>query len=712
MGGLRGALVIACAAAAGATACAQGSGGSAADAGPASGDAAPTGEVGDRCDGEADCASGPCLDLSGGSMCTAACDGDGDCPEGWSCVGVVGIDGADIATPVCVPDGPLCASCDVAAACAQVGADLCVHDADGDGFCARDCSAVGCPAGFACQQMDGGAQQCVPQSGACDCRLEGDGGSEACVIDTPDGACAGVRTCLGTGGWSTCEAALAEDPPDPAFEDANCDGIDGVLADAILVAPGGDDSFGCGMDLEATPCATINYAIERAASTDRSQVFVQAGTYDGTVVMIGGVSLVGGYDSDWHRGPVADVLHQAVILGGWHEPVGRYIGVRIPNLAEPVALTDLVVVGGDAAGQVSLNGRSTYAVYVAGSTLAMHGVVIEAGNGADGARGTDGSDAPSPSGTDAMDGTGGGPADEFASSCNSSSRGARGIRGSNTCGSETYGGSGGRGGTMDEDCSGVPDLSATPGEPGSSAAQVATGSYGYRGDGGVTCGIGRYGRDGRVQNGGAGSAGSGGVRIGYDWWGDAGGPGGLGQDGGGGGGGGGSGGCDAGTDSYGAGGGGGGAGGCRAPVAATGGGGGGASIGIFSFNATVTLTGCSIQRGAGGDGAAGGTGGRGQSGGAGGSGGAASGDSEVGGAGGEGGHGGHGGGGGGGAGGAAIGIVRHGGSLDHDCVFSGGSAGAGGSGGASAPGAPSDERDGNPGTSGAAGTIVDVQVAD
>ncbi|HEU5058739.1 MAG TPA: hypothetical protein VFU21_19535 [Kofleriaceae bacterium] len=708
MGGFRGALLIAWAAAA----CAQGSGGSVADGGPAGSDGAPGGATGVRCDGDQDCASGHCLDLSAGAVCTDTCDGDGECPEGWSCVGVIGVESPDIATPVCVPDGPLCASCEVSTACAQVGSDLCVTDSEGDGFCARDCSAVGCPAGYACREMDGGAQQCVPQSGACDCRFAEDSGSQPCVITTPDGACAGVRSCLGVEGWSECEAAEAADEPDDAYVDANCDGIDGVLADGILVAPGGDDAFGCGMDLDAVPCATIQYGMERAQASDRSQVFIQAGTYDGPVVMKSGVSLVGGYDIDWRRGPASDALHQVVVRGGWYEDGQRYVVIRAYNLGQPVALFDMVLVAADASGTAALRGRTSYAVHLSESTMTMQGVVIEAGSGADGARGSDGEDAASPSGTSAQDGTDGGPANEFSTACNSSSRGARGVRGTNTCGSDTYGGSGGRGGTMDEDCSGVPDLSATPGEAGSSAIQVATGSYGYRGDGGVTCGIGRYGRDGRVQNGAAGSAGTGAARIGLDWWGVSGGSGGLGQDGGGGGGGGGSGGCDDGTDSYGAGGGGGGAGGCRAPAAATGGGGGGSSVGIFSFGSTLVLTGCAIQRGAGGDGGAGGTGGRGQSGGSGGLGGPGEGDSEVGGDGGDGGHGGHGGGGGGGAGGHSIGIVRSGGSLEHDCVFTGGAAGAGGSGGASAPGAPIDERDGNPGASGTTGGIFDVLVAD
>jgi hypothetical protein len=709
MGRLRGALIIAFGALA---ACAQGSGGLP-DGGPASGgDAGATGATGDRCDENADCASETCLDLSGGAVCTEGCAADGECPDGWSCVGVVGVDQPDIATPVCVPDGPLCASCQVAAACAQVGSDLCVQDDSGDGYCARDCSQVGCPAGYACRQVDGGAQQCVPQSGACDCRFEGDSGSQACVIQTPDGACAGVRTCLGTGGWSECEAAAGADEPDAAFEDSNCDGIDGVLADAILVAPGGDDAFGCGMDLEAVPCATVQGGIERAVSSGRSQVFIQAGTYDGPVVMASGISLVGGYDTDWRRGPVSDVLHQAVLRGDWYPTAGRWLAVRAYDLPDPIAITDLVIVGPDAVGASSRRGRTSYAVHIVRSTLTLRGVTIEAGDGADGERGVDGGDAELANGTDQQDGTGGGPADEFSTTCNASSRGARGLRGSNTCGSDTYGGDGGRGGTMDEDCSGVPDLSATPGETGISAVQVATGSYGYRGDGGVTCGIGRYGRDGRIQNGARGNPGTAGTRIGYDWFGNYGGTGGLGQDGGGGGGGGGSGGCDDGTDSYGAGGGGGGAGGCRAPVAATGGGGGGSSIGIFSVNSTLVLSGCTIRRAAGGNGAAGGTGGRGQSGGQGGAGGSSAGDSEVGGAGGDGAHGGHGGGGGGGAGGDSIGILRTGGSLEHDCAFSGGSAGAGGSGGASAPAAPVQDRDGNAGASGAAGMIVDVLVAD
>src|SRR5687768_16688104 len=103
MGGVRGALVIAWAAAA----CAQGSGGSIADGGPPAADGGGGSASGERCDGDQDCASGHCLDLSGGAICTDTCDSDGECPEGWSCVGVIGVESPDIATPVCVPDGPL-----------------------------------------------------------------------------------------------------------------------------------------------------------------------------------------------------------------------------------------------------------------------------------------------------------------------------------------------------------------------------------------------------------------------------------------------------------------------------------------------------------------------------------------------------------------------------------------------------------------------------
>ena len=706
MGTVRAALVLSLAMTA---ACAQGKQSAAGDAGVGGDGGGAAGATGQACSGPADCQSGLCLELAQGGLCTELCDGT--CPDGWSCLGVVGIETPGLVSQVCVPNmSALCSECTAASTCLFAGGDLCLTEDGADsGFCGRDCSTIGCPTGFDCTTVETGAissRQCVPHSGACDCQAGTDGATQSCVIMTPAGACNGVRTCMGQGGWSECQPASDADPIDPAYQDANCDGIDGVLADAVLVAPAptGTDGDECGLTFE-TPCATLGVAVDRAVALGRSLVLLQAGSYDGPLVMADGVSVVGGYDQDWQRGPVSDPLHQSVIQGGRDS---AYVAVRAQNLTQSIALVDLVLEGPDAVGTNSLrNGRSSYGIYIDNTTsLTIREVIVEAGNGADARDGAAGTDADSPGGVAQENGGGGGNAAEPGSTCDDTTNGASGPAGTNSC-SGTNGGGGGEGGPQDNNC--PFDLSAQPGDDGTSAVQVASGLYGYRGGGGGTCSAGGAGHDGRVQNGAGGSGGSGGGLL-YDYWeGGRGGAGSLGQNGGGGGGGGGSGGCDTGTDSYGAGGGGGGGGGCRAPRAGGGGGAGGGSFGIFAVNSTVAIEGCTIRRGIGGRGGAGGVGGRGQSGGAGGPGGraTASGDSPAGGRGGSGGHGGHGGGGGGGSGGPSIGVYRNGGTLTHNCVVTAGGAGPGGQGGASAPGAPAAERDGTPGQGGSPGTLAE-----
>src|SRR5690606_17918061 len=266
-------------------ACAQGGAGATGDGGPGGAADAGAGGIGDSCATGEDCASGLCLALAAGSVCTEACR-DGDCPGGWSCAGVTGIEQDGLVSQVCVPDGPLCSTCEDDSACELAGGDACLGAGDGPGTCARNCSRVGCPAGFTCTAMEVGGQstrQCLPDSGACECQA-GDTGEEACVIQTQLGACPGVRTCLGAGGWSECAPLDDEDPPDPSFIDDNCDGIDGVLADAIAVATGGLDHDGCGLGLD-TPCRTVERGIARAAELGRSQVLVQAGVYDGPIAL-------------------------------------------------------------------------------------------------------------------------------------------------------------------------------------------------------------------------------------------------------------------------------------------------------------------------------------------------------------------------------------------------------------------------------------------
>ncbi|MEZ4401920.1 MAG: hypothetical protein R3B06_17960 [Kofleriaceae bacterium] len=692
-------------------------------------DARPGLGFGEPCLGNAECDSQVCIFVGTGGRCTRLCDND--CPSDWGCFGVIDVIEQGQVSNVCVPVvDQLCSPCSSDGECTQLGMDRCLTYPDGDRYCSRDCSVVGCPAGYTCDDVTvagGPARQCVPASGACDCDATNAGMMETCSITTPfNTTCAGMRTCQGATGWGGCQPPSATDDPDGTYADSNCDGIDGDVARGVFVAGGGSNSPSCGLT-STTPCQTISYGIVRAATAGRSHVFVQAGTYAEVVVLVNGVNVWGGYDFAWQRASYATPGHRVEITGGQDNAAGgdgEYLAVRAHDLIVPVTMGDLVITGPAAVGDVGGNGRSSYAVHVDAATVRLERVAITAGNGAPGVAGAPGQDAVIVDAQSYMNGGRGGDGAEFESTCDTTGRGAAGPAGTNTCTSSPSsralgGGAGGAGGTMDTSCgfTGVCAVSgncdARPGSPGAAAA-YRNGSFGAPGTPGSgldTCGPTGPGGPGEVANGARGTAQAGATVTNGYWYGRAGTAGMTGENGSGGGGGGGAGGCDVGTDSYGGGGGGGGAGGCAARSGGGGGGGGGASFGVFAVgNGAVTIAGCTLARGAGGRGGDGGAGGRGQSGGAGNLGGAYPGGAQPG-TGGNGAHGGHGGGGGGGQGGRAVGIGSTPGStVTHDCTITGGTLGAGGSGGLHAPTAPAGERDGNNGQGGADGTLETIRV--
>jgi len=118
------------------------------------------------CTENSDCASGFCVEGSEGPICTDSCLSE--CPEGYSCKGVTN-QGADLAF-ICVPDAfHLCAPCQIDGQC---GSGKCVTIGPGS-YCTRECSEDECPQGYFCVDNDpsqgGFSQQCVPETGSCDC---------------------------------------------------------------------------------------------------------------------------------------------------------------------------------------------------------------------------------------------------------------------------------------------------------------------------------------------------------------------------------------------------------------------------------------------------------------------------------------------------------------------------------------------------------------
>lgn len=630
---------------------------------------------GEPCTDNGQCDSNLCILVGTSGQCTQLC---GDCPDGYGCLGVEGIAIEGQVSFVCVPQSnQLCTTCTADSECTLIGMDKCVTYPDGDKACAQDCSSVSCPTGYACETvsiMGVSYQQCMAESGACDCTASNAGAMQPCNIMTPWNVCVGAQTCGGASGWGTCSPPSANDDPDASFVDSNCDGIDGDRSRAIFVSPAGSNTSTCGLDY-SDPCQTIAFGISRAQAASRPHVYLQSGSYTTTqLAMANGISVFGGYNFNWRRRPYSETGHGVTITAGT-------TAVRFNAITQPTWLDNVIVRSGNA----TTAGSSSIGILVTSSNLVeLRGILVEPGAGAAGTAGTDGMQGTA--GNDGGIGTAGCEDSDYA--CASCTRPAPGLSGTSACfrdggrggfpGHESAGGLAGEPGAISGTC---------PGGPGCGGAGAGCG-------GSRVC-DGQPGFDG--SNGGAGGNGDPGASFGT-WSGTTYVPsnGTLGSDGNpgnGGGGGGGGGGGDANCDSYGSSGGGGGGGGCGG-TRGTGGTGGGGSFGVIALDSDVAISGSHIKGGTGGAGGRGGFGGVGGAGGSGGLGGPYStnseqddgGDGAPGGAGGTGGRGGDGGGGGGGPSIAVVclGTSSSGVSINSSMLV----AGSGGTGGTSnAPGA-------------------------
>ena len=458
----------------------------------------------------------------------------------------------------------------------------------------------------------------------------------------------------------------AADEPDLGQIDSNCDGIDGTAADAIFVAPDGNDAAAGTM---AAPKRTIDAAVAAAASyLPPREVYAAAGVYDegAGVALRSGVGIYGGYvDGHWN---LRGTSGMTVIRGAPQ--------AALADGATGVTLQLLSLSGQPATGPGA--DRSVYGLRVVnGSQVTLQNVRVTAAAARAGSPGQDGNSGGSgPADASALAGRDGTTVPFDSTAC---AHGASGAAGQGAPG--YMGGSGGSGGSCAR-------ADGAAGEPGTGVSPIPA----QGGAGGTALGTGRTGSGQDGQPGLAGIAGTGGTGGASDfdhadstWTGEPGtyGTGGAPGAGGGGGGGGAAWTCSCYATAYlGAGGGGGGAGG----LGGTGGGGGnggGGSFAVYLWNSSITVAASTLVAGDGGAGGPGGAGGEGGTGGAGGRGGlsalAAYGE---GGAGGAGGSGGSGGAGGGGAGGPSIGIFRGGtstASVDDATLILYGVAGTGGS---------------------------------
>lgn len=446
----------------------------------------------------------------------------------------------------------------------------------------------------------------------------------------------------------TCTTTSPTDEPDATFTDANCDGIDGDVANAIFVSTSGIDTNPGTM---AMPVLTIMHAITLASAAG-ADVYVDRGAYAESLVLSDGVGIYGGYDRT--------VSRAGSIPGYWDRRAdatttinGGTTAVEANAITMGAVLDRLTIHAANA----TTPGTPSIGVWAHASTgtLRISATTIVAGNGAAGTAGMIGTDG-----------------------ANGGNAGAAPAAGASSCGH-----AGGIGGP-------VGGAISAPGSMGTGATGGGSGGPGGRPSAGCNPGnaggMGMAGPAAAVAMEGAAGDGLGALSL-TAWTPSDGGIGGDGHDGaGGGGGGGGSGGglmtgpftCQQFPGNVGGGGGG---GGCHG-TAGRGGTGGGASFGVLAVNAVVVVVNDDITTGTGGAGGSGGHAGAGGTGGTGAAGGgpiATSGGGGTGGAGSPASRGGHGGGGGGGP---SI-VLAHGGtgSITNTTstltVGTGGAAGAG-----------------------------------
>lgn len=388
------------------------------------------------------------------------------------------------------------------------------------------------------------------------------------------------------------------DMPDLAFQDADCDGLDGTTAAAVFVSKTGNDS---NLGTRASPRLTITAGIARAVGLGLSAVYISEGQYDEAITMAQGVSLYGGYsaNNNWAR----SVSYVTTI----NSPTA--VGVTAQNLAGQLELQLLRVRSANAVGQESNgDGRSSIGVLAVnlGSGLVINGCTIQPGNGSVGLAGLDGGTGLSGSkGGDATGATQGGAG---ASPC-----GAPGGPGANGVSGETNGTAGTSGTAAPGGASGANfgsggtggKCNLTSASNGGDAPPVsASGTNGARGanaNPGSTLGVlsalglyqpptGQVGIVGQIGGGGGGGGSGGGTQRGSGFL---------------------CGGCSNLTSGGGGGGGGGGCGG----TGGIGGRGGGGSFGVVSVFSVVSVLNSNVTPGSGGQGGAGGNGGRGGDGG-------------------------------------------------------------------------------------------------
>ncbi|MGC6415767.1 MAG: MopE-related protein [Bradymonadia bacterium] len=213
--------------------------------------------------------------------------------------------------------------------------------------------------------------------------------------------------------------------------DANCDGIDGVLIDAVFVVAGADGEGADGS--RERPFGRYGAALEFAQANNKALIVMSVGAYPGQITLVEGIDVAGGYVPDQGWALAQDVF---TTITGAQINTGEVRGLTAISIDQETRAGRLQIVTSDAAA----TDRANVGVYVRNASAAyIFEVVVRAGEGGPGLDGPQGE-----AGQAGGDGQNGGDCGDGI-----------GAGGESVCAAP--GGDGGRGGNREDGRDGAPE---------------------------------------------------------------------------------------------------------------------------------------------------------------------------------------------------------------------------------------------------------------
>jgi hypothetical protein len=204
------------------------------------------------------------------------------------------------------------------------------------------------------------------------------------------------------------------------YVDENCDGVDGVVADALFVWGDYDGTNGTSNGSRQRPYQTITAAINAFSASGKSYILVAQGTYQENVRLQSGVVLHGGYSANFLS---RDVASYPTIIEGQAPTPNRLAAVDARNITNaPITMIAGFVIKArdiDQTAPAGASGEATYGLYVrdCDDSVVVRSCWIVGGRGGEGGRGSTGEAGFGRQTSTALDGHDGVNAHRYSGDC-------------------------------------------------------------------------------------------------------------------------------------------------------------------------------------------------------------------------------------------------------------------------------------------------------